>query len=328
MLRTERSSVIYAQEETYGVIPSTGWRRFGLHDSANLPDPEIGWVPYYSTRYQNRKQIIRGKHTLSASIPNIQLQSVYPLFPLFPPNDTQYLASISLANDLIDTNGGSVLKRRWGGGRVNRATLSIKEGEALTLSLDEILFQHMEHDREEASINRYAAGGYPTDPGPSSNPRYTFNNVRVRGFSGTQDFLRVKALELSVNNNIYPYYAMRSGQTLDHTLQPARLITGTTEYMLRLTVDFHEAELSLWDYLMNQGSTGGNGPTVGTTFELQFVHPSEPFTISCTLNTSSSRPGTVFSKMEMPLTVSQSGYYTATFTANVDRAVISYVIIS
>lgn len=320
MLRTDKSVLLYAQEATYGDIPTTGWRRFGIHDNASLPDPDISWTPYYSLRSQNRTQIIRGKQTLAASIPNITLQSKYPLYPLFPPNDTASAASISLAHELWDNFGVSWLKRRWGGGRVNKATVSIKEGEALQLSLDEVLFQHMEHNRSQASSSRYLPNAfYPTDPGPSDNYRYTFNNVTINGLNLT--FARVKALQVTVNNNLYPYYAIREGN-YDHAMQPARIITGVTEYKMILTVDLHETELGLWDYLMNQGSPQGIGPVAGATFQFSFTNGSEPFIMHCSTTATNASPGTVFEKMEMPISIQSSGYYTATFTGNVDRVFI------
>lgn len=321
MIRSDKTVVLYAQENEYGVRPDTGWRRFGLHDVANLPDPEFAWTPYYSLGGVNRAQIIRGKNVLAGSVPAIHLQSKFPLYPLFPPNDTQPLASISLANGIYDTNGVLMLGRQYLGGRINRATISLTEGEDLILDIEEMLFQKMFHNRFEASTNRYLTSpALPADPGPSSNYRYTWNGVTFTAFGGTV-LNRVRKFTLSVNNNLIPQYGLTTGQSPDAFNQPMRILCGQTEYKMNLTVDIHEAELALWDYLMNQGSNKGSGPTVGTTFRLNFSNLDESFSLHCSVSPTATNPGTVFEKVDFPID-STKGYYTATFRANVDRVYI------
>lgn len=314
MFRTDRSLILFAPEAVYNTIPSSGWQRFGYHDTANLPDPDYGWTPYYALRSAKRVSIIKGKISYSGSISDISLNST-AIFPFLTQDEDIPLPSIAISAQTFDTDGASPFNRIYTGGRIGRASLSANEGEALNLSIDEMLFTN-------AFVNRNSVVGERTSfitPTDSTTPldgdRWVFSGASI-SFNGLT-LTRIRRFTVDIDNGLQPYYGIHSGN-FNNVQSPIRILTGQNKYTVTLDVDFVDEEaLTLWDYLFNQGSLTANAPMTGVSIIANFTRLDSSLTISVLPVASSI--GAVFQKVDFPFNVASSGYYRASFITNVDR---------
>lgn len=316
MLRTDKSSVLWAPESVYGALAVSGYQRFGFHGNAELPNPQYGWFPYFDTKAPRRVNIIKGRQTLSGGINGIGLQNANFLTYLTTQNDTSPISSFSLAATSYDTDGVPLLNRMYSGGKIGRAILSAKEGEELKLSIEDMQFNNMFHNRLNAVTGRYIAT-IPTDPGASDDERWVFSGADIR-FSGIT-LGKVREFTVSINNSLQPYYGLKSNASVDVVQSPHRILSGQQQYSLRLAVDMADSgELALWDYLLNQGAATNISPTTGLTFTGIFARNGTTLSINCSTSTPTTNPATVLTGIEDTFDVSK-GYYKVTFLGNIDK---------
>ena len=271
IIRTERARVMWATESVYGSISNGTYRRFGLHDTIEAPDPEFAWEPYFgvfSTR--DRATIMRGQASLRGSIPDIRLQSGLTTFlshhVLRPAagGSSEMLNPFTLYVAYLDNAGNKQLQRYYTGGKVNRASISANEGQELRLSVDEMLFRKMYHSR--SGNDGYVSRSAPAVPSAgSAGGRFMFAHGNVTIDNVTFD--RVRRFNLSVDNQIEPrYYITRDATT--GVLYPNDLIEGRRVWRCEIDVDIVNpaagGDLELWDFLINQGAAG-SGATLRTS---------------------------------------------------------------
>ncbi len=270
IIRTERAAVLWAAETSFGSISGGTYRRFGIHDTIETPDPEFAWEPYFGVfSGRDRATILRGQASLRGSIPDIRLQTGLTTFltnHVIRPIEgyDELIDPFTLYVAFRDTGGSLQLQRYYTGGKVNRASLSANEGQELRLSVDEMLFRRMYHSR--AGNDGYVLRAAPVDPGAASaGGRYMFAHGTVVMAGVTFD--RVRRFTLSVDNQIEPrYYIQRDATT--GILNPNDLIEGRRVWRVEVDVDIVNpaagGDLELWDFLINQGAAG-SGATLRTS---------------------------------------------------------------
>ncbi len=333
-IRTERARVLWAAESTFGSISNGTYRRFGLHDTIEAPDPEFAWEPYFgvfSTR--DRATIMRGQASLRGSIPDIRLQSGLTTFVsthvLRPAagGANENLAPFTLYVAYLDTGGNLQLQRYYTGGKINRASISANEGQELRLNIDEMLFRKMYHSR--SGNDGYVSRSAPSVPTiATAGGRYMFahGSVSIAGVT----FDRVRRFNLSVDNQIEPrYYIQRDSTT--GILYPNDLIEGRRVWRVEVDVDIINpaagGDLELWDFLINQGAAG-SGATLRTsggliilTFaavgglggSLQFVCGGSPSTL---------QPSGVLASAPHSIPAPPAGLVTVTASFDVDTVTV------
>jgi len=317
-IRTDKSSLLWAPELQYGVPQSTNYRRFGLHDSAFLPDPEYNWMYYYNTLKSTRGNVFRGPEKLEGNISDIRLQGTEFLHFLTSPSGDYFISPFTLVAAMYDNTGNINFSRVYTGGKVNRASIHIREGEELQLSIDSMMFIQMFHNRPNGAGARFS-NFYPIDPGPLNTTRYIYDDITFI-FAGVA-MGRIRALDISIDNGLVPYYALQQGASFDQIQSPLKLLIGQTSYTASITVDMVDnTDLAFWDYLSNQVSNPSDVMLTGNGFTLVCSRPEPAGSASLILNcgTTSTNRGLVFSKVEYPMSVSDRGYYSAVFTGNFD----------
>lgn len=319
IIRTDQHFVSWAQEATYGTVPQTGWQEFGLFDTLITPDPVMSWTPIYGTHILQRKYIAKGKQSFHGSLPNVRLTNPQPpiLLPFSLDNhvnltkgDMSGLPSFSMNAVMYNTDGNIGFGRTWYGGKVNQATISAKEGEELKYSFDDMIFKGMTDTRtSNVRFNPVIA----PNPGRLNYGRFLFSGASIVAFGLV--IARVKSFQLDINNNLVEWYGISTNYDGNQGYSPLRILDGKTEYKLTLELDVVDpaTDLLFWDYLVNQG---GN-PVIGLSIGLQFVGDTA-ITITCSVNPISTSPGTVFESVNIPMNVTNGGYYGATVVANVD----------
>lgn len=334
VIRTERARVLWAAESTFGSISSGTYRRFGLHDTIETPDPEFAWEPYFGVfSGRDRATILRGQAALRGSIPDIRLQSGLTTFlqnhVIRPVAGYDELVDpFTLYVAFIDTGGSLQLQRYYTGGKVNRASLSAAEGQELRLSVDEMLFRRMYHSR--SGNDGYVSRAAPTDPGiGSAGGRFMFAHGTVTMDSITFD--RVRRFNLSVDNQIEPrYYIQRDATT--GILNPNDLIEGRRVWRVEVDVDIVNpaagGDLELWDFLINQGAAGSGATlrTAGGQITLTFAAVGGlggAMTLTCGGSPSVTQPSGVPVSAPHSIPAPPAGIVTVTASFDVDRVVIA-----
>ena len=277
-IRTERAEVLWAAESSFGVQAASGYARFGIHDTIDVPDPEFGWEPNFGVfSKRDRQTILRGAATLRGSIPDIRLLGGLTTFlsghVIGSPTPPSLVSPFTLYVSYRDTDNSKQLNRYFIGGKVNRATLAAAEGQELRLGVDEMLFLQNLNFRSGNDPGYSGGSDVATDPGASATGRFLFaqGTVTFRGVT----FPRVRRFSLTMDNQIETrYYIRRDSAT--GVLHPNDLIEGRRTWRLDMDVDIVDpsssGDLELWDFLMNQGATdaGNAGMTTGAQIVLQF----------------------------------------------------------
>jgi hypothetical protein len=320
IIRTERASVLWAKESTFGSLPVSGWKRFGIHEVVNVADPEYEWYPYFgifSTR--GRQTILRGRQSFRGAVPDIRMQGgnagiLEMILGKKVGDDYQDdfrgvtipFPSFTMAVGLRDTDGYFPLIRDYLGGRVNRATIFANEGEELRIGLDEILFKDMIHTSTALAYPlsghaKYSASAtVGTDPGPSAAGRFMFSSAEIQILGLT--VAHVRRFSLTVDNQIEAKYYLARADSADGAQHPKDLVPGKQVYRLETELDLSDPNIdrNVWEFLLDQGATTWPGPTLGGQIYMQFNtmgdtgSTGQVFTIICsTGGFSTTHPGSV-----------------------------------
>ena len=191
--------------------------------------------------------------------------------------------------------------RRYVGGIVNQATISAKEGDMLRMSWDEVIFTDLLHnqvahssvtgdiERSSRAMQIPSVGGdLSTGLGtlvfggldgaatsyPTTEPYYfSQGNISLFGIN----FARVRGFSLSIQNNIQPFYAIRS---LPNERTPFLLLESMRNYKLNVNLAMEDSiantstTRTLWKELILEGNYGSVGATEalqGFSIELLFT---------------------------------------------------------
>lgn len=313
IIRTERASVLWARESTFGILPTTGWKRFGIHEVINVPDPEYEWYPFFGIFSQRtRSNILRGRQTFRGAFPDIRVQGANNTFleqvlGLRVGDDyrddhrgwTIPNPSFTVSVCLMDTDSVVQLARNYLGGRVNRATISASEGEELRISLDEVLFKDMTHNIS-GKTKYSAATTCGTDPGALATGRFMFSSAEIDIFGIA--FAHVRRFSLTIDNMIETKYYLSRADSADGSRHPKDLVPGRQAYRLETEIDMSDPAIDrdIWEFLVNEGASTANGPVLGTQIYMNFTTMGDigaatsNFTIICSIaGYSTSSPGSV-----------------------------------
>jgi len=361
IIRTERSQALWGVENVFGLM-STPVRRFGIHDTLVAPDPDISWTPFFGVGSQNRNRdtILRGKHSLIGSIPDIRLQGNADLSFLLAHiwgtrtiiNSTAWIVesgnsilganydgripSMTMQVAYHDTGNGTPLIRNFVGGKINRATLAASEGEELRLSLEEMMFLSERH-------NRVGVFGYDpsvflaTDPGLSDAGRFTFVNANI-GYGG-MTLARCRKWSISVDNQLeYRYYikttsaagaAFEPSYNTDRLQLPNDIVEGKRTFKLEMEVDLGDptTDIAFFEFLRMEGGASTLTKNLGLSMSCNFsLQPSEGnfvMTIIGSLGQSSVHPGSVITSAKHSIPAPPAGLIPVTLSVDVDSIVIN-----
>ncbi len=343
IFRTEKAQCLWGLESAYGV-KATPVNRFGLHEQVQVPDPDYGFVPFFGvgSSSRSRNTILRGPLTLRGSVPDIRLQKCGALGPVLAlplGNFTggvvgegqsaldERLSSITMSVIMHSTDGVTKFIREYMGGKVNRATYAAQEGGALTLSLDEIIFQDIQHNRSGvAKYNAGANGG--TDPGACAGGLFYFAGAKLT-FFGTE-ICRVKRFALTVDNRLEPkYYLCREGDPVEMSQVLTDLVEGRRSYQLQVELDVADptSDLKLFEFMLNQGAAGATGLTEGGVITADFaVAPGEGsgvLSIVCSFGADDVFPASVVTGGKVNIPPPPGGLFPGSYTIDVDRVFIT-----
>ena len=295
--RTEQASVLWTPETTFGVRPTNPtWEQFGIHDTLEAPDPEIAFEPFWQVgTNRNRKQMLRGKWSMKGRVPDIRVVPNLALKVLALPigRNTgtgvregralsgsavdERIDSLTLQVGVRDTSGGYFI-REWYGGKINRASLSMTEGEDLRLSLEDVIFKNVAHNQntfQGTSIEKYSASVGSTPGSPSttfSENRYVFAGASMVFFG--QTLARIKSASLTIDNSIEERYYWRQEATSTSATQVVSdLIEGRRVYSMSVEMDLADptTDLVMYQWLLNQSaSAGADSPTTGGQIVMTF----------------------------------------------------------
>lgn len=171
------------------------------------------------------------------------------------------------------TSVGSALTVNYLGGKVNRATLSARQGEKLMLSLDEVIFRDLAHNSAlpSTSVAKYDASTVvPSATHPTEEP-IVFSQGTLSLFELGNSFARIRDFTLSINNNItaerYISTTTLNGATVI-TQIPYELTEGNREITLEVTAIMETLEY--YEHLMRQGQADALTSKTGFDIQLKF----------------------------------------------------------
>ncbi len=356
IIRTERSSVLWAPETTFGTFTTPGLR-FGIHETVTVPDiePEMNGFFGIGSLSRNRDTMLAGKLSLKGSLPDIMLQANFNTALLMgsiigktvASGPSQYVisdgigvtdqrnGSITMQVAYRDTSQSAVLVRNHMGGKINRATISADEGKELTLSIEDIMFLYQTH-------NRIGVFGYDpsvianTDPGISSASRFLFAGGSIIGFG--QVLARVRKFTLTIDNQMeYKYYIKTSTYDPQVIQYPNDIVEGKRVYKLELEVDLGDpvTDLVFFDYLRLLGKPNMSSRMLGVGITLGFAAPPSEignglggasFSIQCSPTATTSHPGSVITGAKHNIPSPPAGLIPVTISMDVDAVVMNALV--
>lgn len=345
IIRTERTSVLWAPEPAFGTM-TTPYARFGIHDTVTAPDAEYKWVPFFGVGSvsRNRDTILRGPQEFRGSVPDIRLQgnafnitllqqilgrAQAPSFIFEGITATDgRIPSMTMQIGYRDTSNTAVLVRNFVGGKINRATLSASEGEELRLSLEEIMFLKELHNR--SGVFGYDASVVPaTDPGISDSGRFIFAGAQLIAFGMT--LARVRRMSISIDNQLEYRYYLKSDNTDPYKLQrPNDIVEGKRVYKAELELDLGDpsTDLTMFNYLLSEGAPSTNSKTVGTplafVFQCQPSEGSATLVFNCSATPTSIHPGAVITSGKHNIPAPPAGLIPVTLSIDFDSMYIGW----
>jgi hypothetical protein len=169
---------------------------------------------------------------------------------------------------------GSFLTVNYMGGKVNRATLSARQGEKLMISLDEVIFRELSHSSQlpaGTTPAKYDADTVvPSATHPTEEPM-VFSQGTLSLFELGNSFAKIRDFSLSINNNItmerYVSTTTLNGNTVI-TQIPHELTEGNREVQLTITAIMETLEY--WEHLMRQGQNDTLTGKTGFDVQLKF----------------------------------------------------------
>ncbi len=267
-------SVGYIENETgTGNAVVTVWPT-PHRNTAAVPSPVSGWngpQPAVGDEYEIRK-------TESVGVGN----SDKVLVPLQNLNSMSWAVRHRNSTHHGGTSVGSNLTVNYLGGKINRATLSARQGEKLMLALDEVLFRQLTHDSglPSTSVAKYGAIGtgvtntkIPAATHPTEEPM-VFSQGTLNLFELTNSFAKIRSFSLSIDNGLTEerYLATinaAGGTTVDQV--PFELIEGNRVVTLEIEAVMETREY--WEHLMRQGQNDALTAKTGFDFRLTFSSP-------------------------------------------------------
>jgi hypothetical protein len=172
---------------------------------------------------------------------------------------------------------GSFLTVNYLGGKVNRASLTAKQGEKLILNLEEVLFRDLRHDSNlpvgVTIVQKYSASVVaPAAVFPTEEP-IVFSNGTINLFEKGNSFARINSFTLTVDNNLteerYISRPTIAGGPVVAQI-PFELIEGNR--IITLEVEAVMETREYWEHLMRQGRNDALGVAkTGFDFELFFT---------------------------------------------------------
>lgn len=342
IIRTDRTRVLYAVEDVWGVRPNTPtWRAFGLLETLDVPDPDQGWQSFYGVgTSRNRGTILRGPWDLRGNVPDIRLVSSLAGQVLSLPigrvvgatvfegrsSTDERLNSFSLQVAAQDTDGAYSFIREYYGGKVGRFSLRASEGQDVRVSLEDIIFKDMAHNL--IGVSKYSSsvveGTLPTyEP-----DRFLFSGGTLT-FFGTV-LARVKSLSITLDNQLEPrrYISKATADATGLSQTINDLIEGKRIYSMQVEVDVADpsTDLELFKYLMNQsGPSGGQstGGQVTLNFALMTGEGSGSLIITAGGASTASSPGVVVRGGRINVPAPPTGLFSGTYTLDVDTISVS-----
>jgi hypothetical protein len=343
IFRTENSLVLWAKESAFGQR-ATPNKRFGLHEVVTAPDPTLDWYPFYGVASpRSRLTILRGRWDLRGSVPDIKIRDTDALAEILAQaigrvSGSQVIEGLSATDERIssmtmqvamrDTDGHYSLIREYYGGKINRMTLSAVEGEELRLNLDEIIFKDMGHNLP--GVAKFdGAVTLGADPGPTAGGRFVFAGATISFFG--VEVARIRRFALSLDNMLEPkYYLTKPHGDPDHLTQVCSdIVEGKRAYSLEVELDVADknTDLELFKFLLNQGATGEDAPTIGGVVNANFaVTPGEgsgSLIIEASLGGNAVQPGSVVTQGKISIPAPPAGLFPSAWTLNVDRVRIT-----
>jgi hypothetical protein len=258
---------------------------FGIVTRADLPDPVIDFVPFWSLTTTGASRgwnvMYRGKarmeggvgdflvldgHAMHLAVGN-QARSGTASPYTHTVSEALTLTSICVQAEYIDAAGAASIIRRWFGGKVGSCTWSASEGDFLKMSLGNMTFVNMIHNQSAATTNPpfYTAGlvtGIAVGTAFSSPQPYLFSYGSLT-FAGTE-FARVRSFRLSVNNALEPKYYITTGAQAGTgglaQQMPYEYREGKRRYDMSMVVDIEDGQLYkdlLWQGMSNTATASG-----------------------------------------------------------------------
>jgi hypothetical protein len=339
--RTEHCLVLFSTEGTWGTRAQPS-KRFGIHEAVTVPDMENEWYPFFGVASgRSRDTILRGRLAFRGGVPDIRLQSTTDLKALLAlmlgrVSGTTVLEGVGASDERVpsmtlqvamrDTSGNYSFIREFYGGKVGRASLKAAEGEELRLSLDDVIFKDMAHNR--SGVSKYnAAVMLGTDPGASGAPRFLFAGATIQAAGVT--LAKVKRFNLTVDNQLEAkyYLSKAAGDPTNLTQVPNDIVEGRRAYTLEVELDVSNmADLELFDLLVNQGAAAPGGATIGFSVVMQFQlseGTSGTLTIVCSTGATSAHPGAVIRSGKINVPPPPTGYFPSVWAMDVDHVIIT-----
>lgn len=159
------------------------------------------------------------------------------------------------------------------GGKVNRWTLSAREGEPLKLALDEVIFQDLTHDvaLPSTSVPKYSAGTVaPIMVQVTEEPLY-YSMGTMSLFELTNTFARIRSFTLRVDNQLtaerYLNKATVAGATtVDQTVSEV----NEGRQLITLEMEAIVDQRQYFEHLMRQGRNDALSAKTGFDVMLRF----------------------------------------------------------
>ena len=191
----------------------------------------------------------------------------------------QFLKSMAWAVEIRGSKGQSSMVVNYLGGKVNRATLSARQGQKLQLALDDVIFRDLLHDvaLPSTSVPKYGAIGSgatgtkrPTATHPTEDP-LVFSQGTISMFELSNTFARINSFSLAIDNQLTEqnYLATISvaGATVISQI-PFELTEGLRTITLEVEALLDNRQY--WEHLMRQGQNDALSARTGFDMMLEF----------------------------------------------------------
>lgn len=331
--RTEHALVTWAFETTYGVRPVSGWKRFGIHETIEAPDPVIEYEGHFGVgSARSRTDTLPGRWEMRGSVPAIRVLEDLAGDVLSIPigrvsngvvvqgrgTTDERLNSISIQIAMRDTDGNYSFIREYYGGKVGRASIEVSEGEDLRVSLDDIIFSDMAHNLS-GTTSKYSSGlTANTGAAEPDSHRFLFSGGLLTFFN--TPLSKVKRLTINIDNQLTPHYyiARHTGDLVNLTQTPTEITEGRRVIGVGVDLDVAEQnDLILFDYLLGQKSG-----EMTFSFALPTGQSSGSLVISAGLSDHGERPAVVTQgKISVP--APPQGLFPASYNIDVNSIEIA-----
>ena len=159
------------------------------------------------------------------------------------------------------------------GGKVNRATLSARQGQKLQLSLDDVIFRDLRHDvaLPSSSVAKYSGSVITPSPTHPTEEPLVFSQGTLSLFEVTNTFARIVSFSLSIDHQLTEQQYISTVSVGGGTVV-SQVPYEMTEGIRMITIEI-EALLDtreFWEHLMRQGQNDALNAKTGFDLMLQF----------------------------------------------------------